>query len=309
MRTGWILLSVGWLLGQQAGIKFFQGNWQSLLEEARKTGRPFFTDFYTDWCGPCRLLESRTFSNPEVAEYVEKHFLAYRLDAERGEGRELASKLKVRAYPTIIFFNSQGVEIGKWVGFIDAPRFLSLLQKYYQQAKGDKGEILTPSWENFQKAHRAIFYDLTREAWEKGFIQRFMAWQQGDAPPTTEEKISPIGEETLRALELWRSGQKEAALHTLHRRLYQENKLTPMQAHWLASYALLYWEPLPPETIQWITYRTKKDPSGYAFLTQAALHYKLGRIPEAKSALKEARLDLAEEDASLAILSALLSQP
>lgn len=309
MRAGGLLFVIGWLLGQHAGIKFFQGNWQSLLEEARKTGRPFFIDFYTDWCAPCRLLETRTFSNPEVADYVEKHFLAYRLDAEKGEGRELASKFRIRAYPTIIFFNAQGNEIGRWIGFVEAPRFLGLLQKYHQQVKGEKGGEQRPSWENFQKAYKVIFHELTGEAWEKEFASYFMAWQQGEPVPSTEKPLSSVAEEVLRALELWRSGQKDAALHTLHRRLYQENKLTPAQAHWIASYALLYWEPIPPETIQWISYRTKKDPTGYAFLAQAALCYKLGRFPEAKSALKEARLDLAEEDNSLNILSALLSQP
>ncbi len=115
------------------GIEFFKGTWQELLDEAKRTGKPFFVDFYTDWCGPCKMMDKQTFKNADVGEYAEQHFLAYKINAEKGEGIALANKYNVNAYPSIYFFNAEGKRIGKEVGFQDANRFLYTMEKYVKK--------------------------------------------------------------------------------------------------------------------------------------------------------------------------------
>jgi len=51
---------------------------------AKKAPRPIFMDVYTQWCGPCKMLDRNTFSDPKLAEYVNKHFYAVKFDAESG---------------------------------------------------------------------------------------------------------------------------------------------------------------------------------------------------------------------------------
>ncbi|MCX7606282.1 MAG: thioredoxin family protein [Bacteroidia bacterium] len=307
----WGLLGIA--AAQGGGVQFFTGSWETLLQEARKKNKPIFVDFYTVWCGPCKMLERHTFSNPEVGAYTEKNYIAYRIDAERGEGPRLANRFKIRAYPTLIFLDPEGNELGRQVGFVDAPTFLALLKRY-QEKSGDKREEIQPSWENFQREYRVFFTDFTQKAWGSTFAERFSAWrtaiEQSDLEQGSQiaQTLPAPAPDVLAALAQWHKGQKESALHTLHHRLYQSQKLSPLQALWLGAYAIVYWDSPPPETIQWVSFGVKKEPSGAAFLTQAALYQRLGRVSEAKEALKEARRDLPADHPALHILTSLNGQ-
>ncbi|HEU0136308.1 MAG TPA: thioredoxin family protein, partial [Flavobacterium sp.] len=39
------------------------------LAAQKKVAKPIFMDVYTDWCGPCKMLDKNTFNNPEFAKY------------------------------------------------------------------------------------------------------------------------------------------------------------------------------------------------------------------------------------------------
>ncbi|MFW5756403.1 MAG: thioredoxin family protein [Tangfeifania sp.] len=54
---------------KEAGIRFHQGNWEEALQKAEKEGKPVFLDISASWCGPCKMLKSRTFPNKEVGEF------------------------------------------------------------------------------------------------------------------------------------------------------------------------------------------------------------------------------------------------
>lgn len=63
-------------------------NWLSVEEaqaQAKKAPRPLFMDVYTQWCGPCKMLDRNTFSDPKLADYVNKHFYPVKFDAESGD--------------------------------------------------------------------------------------------------------------------------------------------------------------------------------------------------------------------------------
>jgi len=108
------VLIIGLLWAQsKGGVSFFTGSWAQLIEEAQRTKRPIFVDVYAEWCGPCKMLERQTFPNPELGAYTQKHYLAYRLDGEKGEGPKLANQYRVRAYPTLLFLDPTGKELGR----------------------------------------------------------------------------------------------------------------------------------------------------------------------------------------------------
>ncbi|MCS7188620.1 MAG: thioredoxin family protein [Bacteroidia bacterium] len=308
-----VLWSMLWLYAQGGGVQFFGGSWQMLLQQAQKENKPIFVDFYTVWCGPCKLLERHTFSNAEVGAFANRNYLAYRVDAERGEGPRLANQYRVRAYPTIIFLDPRGEEVGRVVGFVDAPTFLSYMKKYHERFEKKKTEA-PPSWQGFQEAYRVFFTDLTQRAWGEGLSQHFTTWRSaveqnnGEQLNSIYSSLSSPASEVLRALAQWHGGQREAALYTLHHRLYQQQKLSPLQALWLAAYSLLYFEVILPEAVQWASYSLKSEPSGVAYLTQAALYYRLSRVDEAEQSLKQAQRDLPAEQPALKTLSALIAQ-
>ena len=57
-------------------------NWISLEEvvEFQKTEpKNVIIDVYTNWCGPCKLMDKNTFSNPEIVSYINKNYYALSL--------------------------------------------------------------------------------------------------------------------------------------------------------------------------------------------------------------------------------------
>ncbi|MGF1923862.1 MAG: thioredoxin family protein [Bacteroidia bacterium] len=90
------------------GIQFFKGSWKELLDEAKKQQKLIFVDVYTDWCGPCKQMDRDIFPLPQVGDLYNKHFINYRLNAEKGEGIQLAGQYAVKSYPCYLFLDSAG---------------------------------------------------------------------------------------------------------------------------------------------------------------------------------------------------------
>ncbi|MCS7162568.1 MAG: thioredoxin family protein [Bacteroidia bacterium] len=293
-------------IAQQAYIQFFSGSWEALLQEAQRTNKAIFVEFYAVWCEPCKRLERYTFTNPEVAAYVQNHYLAYKVDGEQGEGARLAKQFRVRAYPTLLFLSPLGEQVGKQVGFVEAPVLLGLLKNHYNKVFG-RSEESPHSWEKFVDEYRVFFYALLAKAWEAQFRQSFYRWQQGENPEV--EALPPTEREVFQALVTWRQGGRTTALQQLHHHLFQNKRLTPNQSLWLGAYALLYGDPVPAEALQWASYATQEDPTGSAYLTQAALYYRLGRKAEAQTALKIAQRELPADHPAVVKLRQLLLAP
>lgn len=118
-----------------AGINFFKGSWNAMKTSATRANKPFFVDVYTTWCGPCKSMSRHTFANSKVGVYANRNYVAYKLDAEKGEGRSIARKYRVRAYPTVLFFDAKGNLIGREVGYQNANTFVGSMQKYVNKRK------------------------------------------------------------------------------------------------------------------------------------------------------------------------------
>ena len=60
-------------------------NWISLNDAEKlmeKEPRKVLIDVYTDWCGPCRIMNNTTFKDPRVVEFVNAHYYAIKFNAE-----------------------------------------------------------------------------------------------------------------------------------------------------------------------------------------------------------------------------------
>lgn len=113
-----------------AQVRFMNGSWQEALNEAQKQNKPIMVDFYTTWCGPCKLMTKTTFANTQVGDFADAYFIALKIDCEKGEGIQLAQKYEVFNYPTIAFIDKNGDLLGKEVGYKNVDDFLELMQKY-----------------------------------------------------------------------------------------------------------------------------------------------------------------------------------
>jgi thioredoxin-related protein len=59
--------------------------WDEAVKANAKAPRKIFIDFYTDWCGWCKRMDATTFSDPSVADFVNKNFYPVKFNAEQKE--------------------------------------------------------------------------------------------------------------------------------------------------------------------------------------------------------------------------------
>jgi thioredoxin-related protein len=120
-----LLLVTSAIHAQNRHINFETGNLASVLEKATKENKLIFIDAYTTWCGPCKQMDKRVFTNDSVADHFNSKFVNYRLDMEKGEGIEFAKKYEVNCYPNLIILDGKGTLVHRSAGFLETPVFLS----------------------------------------------------------------------------------------------------------------------------------------------------------------------------------------
>jgi thiol-disulfide isomerase/thioredoxin len=108
------------------GIIFEQGTWKEVLAKAQQTNKPIFVDVFTSWCGPCKQMSSTIFPLDTVGQVFNKNFICYQIDAEKGEGIEIAKKYEVKAYPTYLFIKGDGTPIYRSLGSMPAKNFIEV---------------------------------------------------------------------------------------------------------------------------------------------------------------------------------------
>ena len=155
--------------------------WMSMteaLEAQKETPKKIFMDVYTTWCGPCKLLDKKTFSDANVAKFVNDNFYAVKFNAEGTEeiyykdfnytnpnyqeGRKgrnsqhlFAHALKITGYPTVVFFNEEGNVIQPVVGY----KTPAQIEIYLKMIANDDYLKLTTSdaWLEYQENFKGSF--------------------------------------------------------------------------------------------------------------------------------------------------------
>ncbi len=87
-----------------------------ILADAKEQNKLVFVDFYTTWCLPCKLMDEDVFTDEDLANYMNKNFINYKVDAEEVNGANLALLYQVVAFPTLLFLDSEGTVLVRKVG-------------------------------------------------------------------------------------------------------------------------------------------------------------------------------------------------
>jgi thioredoxin-related protein len=146
----WLFVVVlGSLTAQAQEIKWM--TFDEAIAAQKKNPKPIFMDVYTDWCGPCKMLDKNTFSNKEVADYINANFYAVKFNGEgnsevnykgkkyanpnfnperkgRNSVHEFTLFLKVEGYPSMYILDPKG-EIDKViVGYYQPEQLMAELK-------------------------------------------------------------------------------------------------------------------------------------------------------------------------------------
>lgn len=131
-KTIYLLLTFALISANTYAQKINWVTFEEALELQKKTPKKIMMDVYTNWCGPCKMLDKNTFQNKDVADYVNKNYYAVKFNGEgnesvtykqntfsnpnynpananrRNSAHQLAQYFQITAYPTIVFIDEKG---------------------------------------------------------------------------------------------------------------------------------------------------------------------------------------------------------
>jgi thioredoxin-related protein len=144
--------------------------WMTLAEAKaalQKEKRPLLIDVYTDWCGWCKVMDKKTYTNKNVIAYIRQKFYPVKLDAETREAldwenRHYAYNNGYRAndfaiylthgqlsFPTTVIIPVDNTDPQPIPGYLQ-PAELELIVKYFGEGQYGK----TP-FETYQRSFKA----------------------------------------------------------------------------------------------------------------------------------------------------------
>ncbi|HDR9806743.1 TPA: protein-disulfide reductase DsbD [Burkholderia cenocepacia] len=96
----------------------------------KTSGQPVMLDFYADWCVSCKEMEHLTFTDARVqARLAKLHLVRADVTANNPDDQALLKRFNLFGPPGIIFFDRNGNEIGRVVGYQAADTFLRSLDR------------------------------------------------------------------------------------------------------------------------------------------------------------------------------------
>lgn len=113
--------------GFSQGIYFEENlTLETVFLKARKDNKFVFIDFYTPWCGPCKMMSRDIFPQKIIGDFFNSHFVNISLNGDAVENKSLVEKYVIISYPAYVFLNSQGEVIHRGIDGMTADEFIQL---------------------------------------------------------------------------------------------------------------------------------------------------------------------------------------
>ena len=177
MKNTVIVLAIGIIIFTLAGFvaptpkpvgeeKIQWYTFQEAVELNKKNPKKIIVDVYTNWCGWCKVMDAKTFTDPVIIKNINKYFYAVKLNAEmkdtivfnnytfvnpspatRGSTHQLAAALlnNKMSYPTTVFLDEGLNMLSPVAGYLKPENIEPILVFY-----GENHHTNT-KWEDYSK--------------------------------------------------------------------------------------------------------------------------------------------------------------
>lgn len=128
MKTLFLLFLMAATSAGAQTVSFIKNDWEKARKESARTKKYLFVDAYTDWCYWCKVMDSKTFTDKKVAEFMNANFVNAKLEMEHGYGVNVAAKYNVNGFPAFLIFTPEGKLVSKISGYSEPLSFLEDLE-------------------------------------------------------------------------------------------------------------------------------------------------------------------------------------
>jgi len=118
------------------------------FQRARIESKPILLDISAVWCHWCHRLDHDTYSVPEIAEYIESHFIPIRVDTDKRP--DINRRYNMGGWPTTAFLTPSGLVMGGGTYF-PPDQMRQILRDVYstwEKTKDKQSSLLVPEPEN-----------------------------------------------------------------------------------------------------------------------------------------------------------------
>lgn len=153
-------------------------SFDELERRMKKEPRKVYIDVYTGWCGWCKVMDKKTFTNSDVIKYINSKYYAVKLDAEWKSpivfmnktfpynGEYKANMLAVElmhgqmSYPTTVILEEDFLSPQAIPGYLDVAVMEKILkffgENHYKTKKFEEYEkAFVPAWKAPANAEEA----------------------------------------------------------------------------------------------------------------------------------------------------------
>jgi thioredoxin-related protein len=145
---------------EDGGINWITGlTWEQVKDKAKKENKFMFIDAYATWCGPCKEMDKKVYTDKKVGDVVNSQFISVKLQMDETDKddelvqswypvvKDFKQRYSIEGYPTFLFFNGDGKLIHKGLGYKSTSDFIDVAK----DALTDPEERYAKSIVKFQK--------------------------------------------------------------------------------------------------------------------------------------------------------------